>query len=68
MSTSFPYLAIARRHSADYGEVIRFVQFLDKLRGVPQGWQMRVGWERDTCLSWVAEQERRKEVACTKST
>lgn len=63
MVTSFPYLAIAKRYSVDYGEVIRFVQFLDRLRGKPQGWEMRPHWEREAVLAWGAEQERRKEVA-----
>lgn len=68
-STSFPYLAIAKRHHVPYGEVIRYVQFLDKLRGTPQGWQNQFQpWKTDTCLSWCAEQERRKQVEADRLT
>lgn len=60
MTTSFPYLAIARRHGIDYAEVVRYAQFLDRLRGRPVMATVN-DWQRETVLSWVAEQERRKQ-------
>lgn len=60
--TSFPYLKIATEHRVPYGDVIRFVQFLDRMRGFPDGLRAQPGWQRDVAMAWVAEQERRRQV------
>ena len=38
MSTSFPFLKIARDHHRPYGEVIRFVAWLEKVIAIDPGY------------------------------
>ena len=59
MTTSFPYLTVAREHGMDYGKVLAFAEMLDRMGGKPQGWEMRDPWERETVRAWAAEQDRR---------
>ena len=55
MSTSFPFLKIARDHGLSYGQVIRFVQYLDDYQHLlaPPHWSQ--SWQAQTAISWLEE-------------
>jgi len=62
--TSFPYLAIARRHGVAYGDVVRFAEF----DGPAEADSLRFGdfemprWKRDVCEAYVKEWCRRDRI------
>lgn len=48
MSTSFPFLAIARRHGRSYGEVIRMVQDVEFRLLLGESYERAIHWNM-TC-------------------
>lgn len=58
MATSFPYLAIAKRHGVSYGSVIRFAETLETAR--PDSWMAESELEREIALAWINERQRRE--------
>lgn len=62
MSTSYPYLAVARRHNVPYADVLLLSDRLDDnsdgLQDLIMG-ERYEDWEQDTMSAWSAERIRR---------
>ncbi len=60
-SKSYPYLAIAQHYGIKYGEVLKFVDWLENTSSKLEEYDI-LGWRLMTYTVWHNEQERRKQV------
>jgi hypothetical protein len=48
---SFPYLRIAKKYGIDYGDVIRYAEYIEQ---GPKEWPC-CQWQADVSVAWLAE-------------